>query len=174
MAETPGAETPGAETPGAAKPSEASASFSTILQQAAGKKATGIVVPPDVMERLGAGTKPPLRVTLNGYEYRTTVGVMGGNAMIPVSAAVRGAAGLDGGDAVVVTVTVDDSPRPVEIPDDLADAFAENPEARVFFDALSNSLQRYHVDNINGAKAADTRQRRVDKSIALFLEGKQR
>jgi uncharacterized protein YdeI (YjbR/CyaY-like superfamily) len=39
---------------------------------------------------------------------------------------------------------------------------------------LSNSLQRYHVGNVNGAKSADTRQRRIDKAVALFLAGKQR
>jgi uncharacterized protein YdeI (YjbR/CyaY-like superfamily) len=43
-----------------------------------------------------------------------------------------------------------------------------------FFATLSNSMQRYHVDNINAAKSADTRQRRIDKAVALFRDGKQR
>ncbi|MEZ5225159.1 MAG: YdeI/OmpD-associated family protein [Acidimicrobiales bacterium] len=154
--------------------SPATATFAAELHQAAGKKATGIVVPPEVIEQLGAGKKPPLRVSLNGHEYRTTVGVMNGTSMIPVSAAVRTAAGLSAGDEVVVVATVDATPRSVEIPDDLAAAFVTHPEAKAFFDGLSNSLQRYHIDNINGAKAADTRQRRIDKSIGLFLAGKSR
>jgi uncharacterized protein YdeI (YjbR/CyaY-like superfamily) len=108
------------------------------------------------------------------YGYRTTMAVMGGRAMIPVSAAIRKAAGLSAGDAIDVTVTVDATPRSVDVPDDLAEAFTSNPNAGAFFAGLSNSLQRYHVDNINAAKAADTRQRRVDKTISLFLAGKAR
>ena len=69
---------------------------------------------------------------------------------------------------------VADAPREVEVPADFAGAMKEHPPARQFFDGLSNSLQRYHVDNINAAKAQETRQRRIDKSVDLFLAGKQR
>lgn len=148
--------------------------FSATLQQAAGKKATGIVVPASVVEQLGAGKKPSLRVTLNGYEYRTTAGVMNGQSMIPVSAAVRDAAGVTAGDQIDVGLVVDSTPRTVDVPADLATAFVANPAAKAFFETLSNSLQRYHVDSINGAKSVDTRQRRVDKAISLFLAGKPR
>ena len=151
-----------------------SISFAAVLQQATGKQATGIVVPPEVIDRLGAGKKPPVRVTINGHAYRTTIGVMAGSAMIPVSAATRTAANVHAGDPVNVELAVDTRPRTVEIPADLSEAFTANPAAKAFFDTLSNSLQRYHVDNINAAKAADTRQRRLDKTIGLFLDHKQR
>jgi hypothetical protein len=55
-----------------------------------------------------------------------------------------------------------------------ATALTRNPRAKNFFATLSNSLRRYHVDNISGAKTDDTRQRRIDKSIALFLDNKPR
>ena len=58
--------------------------------------------------------------------------------------------------------------------DDFAAALTAAPGARAFFDGLSNSLQRYHIDNVNGAKTDDTRQRRIEKAVALFLAGKQR
>jgi Bacteriocin-protection, YdeI or OmpD-Associated/Domain of unknown function (DUF1905) len=148
--------------------------FAATLDQADGKNATGIVIPAAVIEQLGAGRKPPLRVTLNGYEYRTTAGVMNGVSMIPVSAAVRGEAGLAAGDHVDVGLVVDSTQRIVDIPEDLAAAFLANPAATSFFETLSNSLQRYHVDNINAAKAPETRQRRIDKAIGLFLDGKPR
>ncbi len=152
----------------------ATVSFATTLAQEPGKNPTGIVVPPEVIDTLGAGKRPPVQVTVNGYSYRTTIGVMGGRAMIPVSAAIRKATGLSAGDAIHVTVTVDTTPPSVDVPDDLAEAFTANPDAALFFAGLSNSLQRYHVDNINAAKAADTRQRRVEKTINLFLAGKGR
>jgi uncharacterized protein YdeI (YjbR/CyaY-like superfamily) len=62
----------------------------------------------------------------------------------------------------------------VNVPPDFAAALAADEQAGAFFGKLSNSMQRYHVDNIDGAKSADTRQRRIDKAITLFLDGKQR
>lgn len=135
---------------------------------------TGVVVPPELLEALEAGRRPPVLVSLNGYEYRTTVGVMGGIPMVSVSAAIRAATGLRAGDAITVTLTVTDAPREVDVPADLAAALAEHPDAEAFFGTLANSVQRFHVDNVNGAKAPETRQRRIDKAIALFLAGKPR
>src|SRR5258708_30109532 len=135
---------------------------------------TGIEVPAEVTEQLGAGNGPAVLVSVNGYEYRNTVGVMGGRHLISVSAAVRKAAGLKGGDRVRVTLTVADTPREVNIPADFAAALAADQQAGAFFGELPNSLQRYHVDNVNAAKSTDTRQRRIDKAIALFRDGQQR
>jgi hypothetical protein len=135
---------------------------------------TGIVVPDDAIAQLAAGKRPPVLVDVNGYEYRNTVGVMGGQSMISISAAVRKATGLAGGDPIRVTLTVAEAPREVVVPDDFAAALAADEQAGAFFAQLSNSLQRYHVGNIDGAKSADTRQRRIDKAVALFRHGKQR
>ena len=135
---------------------------------------TGIEVPEEVIERLGRGKRPPVLVTVNGYEYRSTVGVMSGRSLIPVNAAIRKATGLTGGDAITVTLVVAEAPREVDVPADFAAAMAEHEPARPFFDALSNSLQRYHVDTINGAKTPETRERRIQKAADLFLAGKKR
>ncbi|MDX6326945.1 MAG: hypothetical protein QOK15_3299 [Nocardioidaceae bacterium] len=135
---------------------------------------TGIVVPEGVMEQLGAGKRPPVVVDVNGYEYRSTVAVKGGQYLIGFSAAHRAATGLAAGDAIRVVLTVADAPRAVDLPADFAAALDAHEAARRFFDGLSNSLQRYHVDNVNAAKSTETRQRRIDKAIDLFLEGKRR
>ena len=135
---------------------------------------TGIVVPGDLIDDLGAGSRPALVVNVNGYEYRNTVGVMGGKHMISISAAIRKETGLKGGDPVHVTLTLADTPREVNVPGDFAAALSADPDAGAFFAALSNSLQRYHVDNITEAKTAETRQRRIEKAISLFREGKKR
>lgn len=135
---------------------------------------TGIPVPEHVIEQLRRGQRPPVLVTVNGYEYRSTVAVMGGQHLIGVSAAVRAATGLKGGDPISVTLKVADSPREVVVPADFAAAMNESAPALEFFDKLSNSLQRYHVDTINAAKSPETRQRRIEKAVALFLAGRQR
>jgi hypothetical protein len=135
---------------------------------------TGIIVPVEVIDQLGAGSRPPVVADLNGYEYRNTVGVRGGKHMLSVSAAVREATCLKAGDPVRVRLTLAEGPREVNLPPDFAAALAAHAKAETFFGKLSNSLQRYHVDNINGAKTPETRQQRIDKSITLFEQGKQR
>lgn len=135
---------------------------------------TGIVVPVELIDSLGAGSRPPVLVNVNGHEYRTTVGVMGGTHMVGISAAIRSATGLRAGDAISVTLTVADTPRKVSVPDDLAAALAAHDGTGAFFASLSNSVQRFHIDNVNAAKTAETRQRRIDKAITLFRDGKPR
>jgi hypothetical protein len=149
-----------------------SATFETTVAGSGGK--TGIVVPDEIIARLGAGRRPPVHVDLNGYRYRSTIAVMGGQCMFGVSAAVREATGLQAGDAVSVALTVATTPREVAVPDDLAVALARDEQVRSFFDDLSNSLRRYHVDTVNEAKSPQTRQRRIDKALQLFREGKKR
>jgi len=135
---------------------------------------TGIEVPKELIERLGAGQRPPVLVNVNGFEFRTTVGVMSGKHLVGVTAATRKATGLAGGDAIHVVLTLATAPREVSVPDDFAAAMAANPPTADFFAGLSNSVRRFHIDNVNGAKTDDTRQRRIEKAIALFVAGKQR
>ena len=122
---------------------------------------TGIEVPPEVLEALGAGRRPAVVVTVSGYTYRSTVAVMGGRHLVPVSADRRRETGLAGGDPIEVTLAVDTVPRTVEVPDDLAAALEAAPGARAAFDALSPSVRKAHVTSVEGAKAPETRARRV-------------
>src|SRR4249920_3683175 len=105
-------------------------SFETTV--AASGNNTGIVVPDEVIEQLAAGRCPPVLVNLNGYEYRNTVGVMGGKHMVSISAAVRKATGLQGGDPIHVTLTVTDTPQEVTMPADFAAALAADEQASAF------------------------------------------
>src|SRR5690349_14061302 len=128
----------------------ASAEFDTTV--AATGNNTGIVIPDDAIERLGAGRRPAVVVNVNGYEYRSTVGVMAVKHMISISAAVRKETGMKGGAPIHVTLTVAETPREVDVPSDFDVALSADPEARAFFEKLSHSLRRYHVDTINAAK----------------------
>ena len=80
---------------------------------------TGIEVPADVVEALGAGKRPPVVVTVNGYQYRSTIAPMGGRFLVPFSAERRNESGIAGGDAINVELVVDTAPRVVEVPADL-------------------------------------------------------
>lgn len=130
-----------------------------------GKSATGIVVPPEVVEGLGSSKKPKVTVTINGFSYPSSIASMGGRFLIPVSAEVRAGAGVSAGDVVDVDVELDTSVRTVEVPADLAKALRAVPAAKKAFDGLSYSNQRRHVLAVEGAKAAETRARRIAKVV---------
>ena len=96
----------------------------------AGKTATGIEIPPEVVESLGAGKKPPVAVTINGHTYRSTVASRSGRFLVGVSAENRAAADVAAGDKIEVELELDDKPREVTVPDDLAAALDRDAKAR--------------------------------------------
>jgi hypothetical protein len=130
---------------------------------------TGIEVPPDVIDALGAGRRPAVRVTVNGYDYRSTVAVMGGRYLIPFSSDKRATTGIGGGDPIVVDLELDTAPRTVELPEDLAVALDSAPGAREAWELLAPSHKKAHVTAIESAKAAETRQRRIAKAIEALI-----
>lgn len=143
--------------------------FRTTIERS-GKTATGIKVPPAVVNALGAGKRPAVLVTLNGYTYRSTVAPMGGVFMLPVSAEVREAAGVAAGDEVDVEVELDTAPREVVVPPDFQVALDADADAKNAFERLSYSNKRQHTLSIEGAKTTETRQRRIEKAISTLRE----
>ncbi|WP_328644225.1 YdeI/OmpD-associated family protein [Amycolatopsis sp. NBC_00348] len=137
-----------------------------------GKTATGLPVPDDVVEALGAGKKPAVTVTLGGHSYRTTVASRGGQFLVPLSAENREQAGVTAGDDVDVEIVLDTAPRELEIPDDLAAALAADPEALKRFESLSYSRKQGFVLPIGQAKTEETRQRRIAKVVTDLRAGK--
>jgi hypothetical protein len=137
-----------------------------------GKTSTGIRIPNEVVEALGPSRKPPVTVTLNGHTWRSSIAFMGGEFWLGVSAENREAAGVKAGDLVEVELELDTRPRELEIPADVAQALNRDPEAKKYFETLSYSNKRRHIMAIDAAKAAETRRRRIDKSVAMFREGR--
>jgi hypothetical protein len=138
-----------------------------------GKTATGFEIPADVIAGLNSGKKPAVTVTINGsYTYRSSVATMGGKFMLPVSAEHRAGAGIAADDEADIDLELDDQPREVAVPADLAAALDADPAARSYFNGLSYTNKRRHVLAIDGAKAADTRARRIAKSVELFHDGR--
>ena len=139
-----------------------------------GKTATGVEVPSTVVERLGAGKRPAVRVTINGFTYRSTIASMGGRFMVGISAEHRAGAKVAGGDVVDVDIELDTAPRAVDVPRDLAAALEKDGAAKATFDGLSYSNKRWHVLSIEGAKTEETRTRRIERSVAALREGRAR
>jgi len=125
---------------------------------------TGIPVPDDVLEGLGAGRRPSVEVTVNGYRYRSTVGSMGGRALIPFSSEHRRSSGISGGDDLEVELALDAGPREVAVPDDLAAAL-EAAGVTDRFAGLAPSRRKAHVTAVEQAKVPETRRRRIENVV---------
>ena len=145
-------------------------SFDTTVIQIGNN--TGISVPPGLVEKLGAGKKPPVNVTVNNFTYRNTIAAMGGKFMIGISADIRNKTGIRGGDNVKVTLALDTQPREVDVPADFQRLLNENPKAKQFFESLSYSSKQRYVLPIGEAKTEETRQKRMLKFINDLIEGK--
>jgi bacteriocin resistance YdeI/OmpD-like protein/uncharacterized protein DUF1905 len=147
--------------------------FKTTLRSA-GKTATGIEIPPEVIAELGAGKKPAVKVTLNGFTYRSTVASRGERFLVGVSAVNREGAGVAAGDTLEATIELDTEPRVVEVPKDMAEALAAKPKAKAFYETLTFSQQHGFIDPITEAKKPETRVSRIEKAVAALAAGRKR
>ncbi len=145
-----------------AKKSKPITFHTTILQT--GRNTAGIQVPAEVIEKLNAGKRPLVRVTVNRYTYRSAVAVMGGKYMISFNPEHRKASGVQGGDEADVTLELDLESRAVEIPKDLRGALTR---ANVLsaFEKTAPSMKKEYVRQVEEAKAQETRERRIAKIV---------
>ncbi len=145
--------------------------FSTTLLQA-GKTATGIKIPDEIIEKLDAGKKPAIKVTINGFTYRSTVAVMGGGFMIGVNAENRMGANISGGDQIDVTIELDTEERIIEVPNELQVFLNKNEDVKKFYETLSNTKKKSLTLPIFDAKTEETRNKRIEKAITMLLNRK--
>jgi hypothetical protein len=143
--------------------------FTAILGGEAGERPL-VELPFDAKERFGRA-RAPVRGTVNGTSFRTTVAVYGGRQYIGFRKELRDAAGIAIGDEVTVELELDDAPRTVEVPPELETAFAGAPEARAAFDALSYTHRREYATWVDEAKRDETRFRRAARAIELLQAG---
>ena len=131
--------------------------------------ATAIEVPAAVMQALGPQVRPPVAITINGHSWRSRVAAMRGQLLIGISAANRDAAGVSEGETIEVDVVLDDAPRTVELPDDLAKALKHGAGAMAAFERLPFGLKQKHVRDIEASSTAQVRERRIAKLVATLM-----
>jgi hypothetical protein len=147
---------------------ETTQTFRTTLWAAGGKN-VAIVVPPEVVAAFDRGKRVPVVVTIDGgYQYRNTIASMGGRFLISFNAETRKATSRGAGDEVEVRLDVDDAPRTVEVPADLAAQLANDQAATAAWERLSFSHQRAHAESVTSAKTDATREKRVAKVLAAL------
>jgi hypothetical protein len=112
--------------------------------------------------------RAPVTVTLNGYSYRSTIASMGDGPCIPLRRSNREAAGLEGGETLAVSLTLDTEARTVKPPPDLVRALKAAPPAWDRWRELSFSHQREHAEAVEGAKKPETRTRRIERAVSAL------
>ena len=142
--------------------------FEAVLED----NAPGVVfeLPFDPKEELGRA-RAPVRVTIGGFTFRTTVAVYGGRALIGVNRANREAAGVEAGDRVAVEVELDTEPREVDVPAELAEALKPDTALQAFFDGLSYTHRCEYAAWVAEATREETRRRRAATAVELLREG---
>jgi len=140
-----------------------SASYHTAIR-AFGNNA-GIEVPAEVLTKLGAGKRPKVLVRVGAYTFATTVGAMGGLALISLSKAHREASGLRAGQEIHVDLELDTAPPKILVPQELAAALAEAGLVDAF-DKLAPSRRKEYARQISDAKADETKARRIARIVA--------
>jgi hypothetical protein len=141
--------------------------FVTKILKGSTKNVTGIVVPPEIVAALGTSKRPAVKVTLKGHTYTSTIASMGGKFMIALSSVHRQAADIEGNEQVKVTLELDTEPREIEIPSDLRNALVKHAVLNTFENAAPSRRKEF-VRQVMGAKAAETRQRRIVKIVELL------
>ena len=124
-------------------------------------------VPFDVKAAFGK-SRPPIKVTMNGFTYRSTPAIYAGHTYVPVRASNRDAAGVKVGDTVTVTLDLDTAARDVKPPPPLARALKKDARARAAWDALSYSHKREHAEAIASAKKPVTRDARLERTLTVL------
>jgi hypothetical protein len=161
----------GAATKAAAKSSVKR--FRALVERKEGGEVCAITIPFDAEKVFGGRGRVPVRGTLNGAPFRSSLFRMGGDCyFMVVNRQMREAASVRGGETVPVQMERDDAPRVITPPPDLARALKASKEAQATWDKLSYTHQREHVEHIEDAKKPETRQRRIEKSIQLLAAGK--
>jgi bifunctional DNA-binding transcriptional regulator/antitoxin component of YhaV-PrlF toxin-antitoxin module len=133
-----------------------------------GSRATGITIPFDVQKEYGTRARVPVRGTLNGAPFRSSIVPMGGRHMMAVPKKLRDAAGVSAGETVTVVMERDTEPRVVTPPADLVAALDQSDAAKAAWAKLSYTHQKEHVQAIEEAKKPETRARRIARTLEVL------
>ena len=147
--------------------------FKVLLEGYENTKATGIIIPFDVEKVFGTRARVPVRGTINGFAFRSSIFPTGkGTHYMVVNKGTREGAKAKAGDLIRVVMQRDDEPRVITPPQDFARALKSNKAAQAMWGKLNYSDQRGCVNSIEEAKKPETRERRIEKAVAQLAAGK--
>jgi hypothetical protein len=145
--------------------------FRVLLEKDPDSEVTGIVIPFDVQKVFGTRARVPIRGTINGSEFRSSIfPTSDGHHYMVVNKQMREGAGVRGGEMITVEMERDDAPRIITPPQDFEKALRKNKDAREAWEKLSYSHRKEYVKAIEEAKKPETRARRIEKAIEQIAQ----
>jgi hypothetical protein len=146
--------------------------FRTKLVGQEGSSVAAVNAPFDVKEVFGTIARVPVRGTINGFPFRSSLMPMGSCHYMAVNRTMREGACCKAGDIVTVVMERDTAPRVVTIPAVLKKALAKSKTAQANWKKYSFSNQKEMVLAITGAKQEETRARRLSRIVDIVTNGK--
>lgn len=137
-----------------------------------GSGAVSAITPPiDVRETFGTRGRVPVKGTINGYPFRSSLMPMGGCHMMPVNKALCESSGTKPGDIVDVVMERDGEERIVKAPPALAKELKRSKKAQERWETLAFTHKKEMAIAISGAKQEETRKRRLAKVMQVLETG---
>jgi hypothetical protein len=143
-----------------------------LVSRGPGGAWTYLKVPSSVPQAFGRKGRIPVRATINGFAFRSSLTPRAGVHILGIGKDILAASKAAPGETAHVELAFDDAPRIVEVPTDFEAALKDAPAEKSAFAALSYSHKKEFVDWITGAKKIETRQSRIEKAIAMLEAGK--
>lgn len=144
----------------------------TVKLDGKGTSVAWLNAPFDVVHVFGTRARVPVRGTINGFAFRSSLMPMGGCHGMAINKTMREGAGVKAGDTVSVVMERDEAERTVEVPPILKKELAKSKTAQTNWEKLSFTSQKEIVVSINGAKQEETRTRRLKKAMDILKTGK--
>lgn len=154
------------------KPGDGPFRFNVKLIGQEGSQVAALKPPFDVPAIFGTKARVPVRGTINGYPFRSSLCNMGEGHFMVVNAEMRVGGKCKAGDAVEVVLERDREKRVVEVPADLKKVIASDKKAQATWDSLSFTHQKEWVRAISEAKKEETRHSRIKKMMDALKAGK--
>lgn len=145
--------------------------FTVKLFGREGTQIAALTPPFDVVEVFGRKGRVPVKGTINGFPFRSSLMNMGGGHMMAVNAEVRAGAKCKAGDTVKVVMELDEEVRKVEVPAYLKKIINSDPQAKERWAKLSFTHQKEYVRKIEDAKGEETRERRIAQMMDALHRG---
>ncbi len=148
--------------------------FKVKLLGQAGTEVAALKPPFDVVAVFERKGRVPVKGTINGFPFRSSLMNMGDGHMMAVNAQLRAGAQCKAGDTVAVVMELDEDKRTVEVPAFLKKIIDRDPKAREFWPQLSFTHQKEYVREIEGAKRPETREKRIAAMMDALRKGQRK
>lgn len=135
----------------------------TTIQQRG--PAAAIIPDDEQVASLGGARNAPVTLSIGDATVRTRIGQMAGENLLGLSKERRMALGVEAGDEVDAVIALDVADRAIELPAELSAAFAQDSAAKAAFEGLAPSRRKGIARGIADAKAAATKERRLEKAL---------